>query len=385
MRRRISILLLAIVLAGLLWPAGSSRAAGTNPGTTGLVSWWDLDETSGTRYDAFGNNDLSDNNTVGYAAGVSSNAADFVATNNEYLSIADNADVSMGNITFTIGFWVYISTDATYPLVFKSTGTTSKEWYFYNVVNTGVRFYVMDDGTGSAGHYTTVTTGALSTGAWHYIMAWHKADTDIVGISLDNGTPVTNTWTAGVFDGTAPLRFGASDAALMSGRLDEVVIYKRALTTDERTWLYNNGAGRSYADLAGGSTETPTSTPTASQTPSPSSTPTNTPTNTPTSTATSTYTLTPSETSTPTATSIYTDTPTDTPTITLTPSDTPTPTITLIPSDTPTPMDTPEYTLLSQISYGDVGTTVAISLLCLIIIIIAIAVIVPRLAGSKPL
>lgn len=35
----------------------------------GLVSFWDMDETSGMRYDAYGPNHLADNNTVGYVAG----------------------------------------------------------------------------------------------------------------------------------------------------------------------------------------------------------------------------------------------------------------------------------------------------------------------------
>jgi len=37
---------------------------------TDLVSWWSLSETSGTRYDQNGTNNLTDNNSVGWAAGV---------------------------------------------------------------------------------------------------------------------------------------------------------------------------------------------------------------------------------------------------------------------------------------------------------------------------
>lgn len=41
----------------------------------GLVSFWNLDEISGTRSDAHGSNHLTDNNTVTYAAGLASGAA----------------------------------------------------------------------------------------------------------------------------------------------------------------------------------------------------------------------------------------------------------------------------------------------------------------------
>ena len=35
-----------------------------------MSAWWDLDETSGTRIDAHGNNNLSDNNGVTTTAGI---------------------------------------------------------------------------------------------------------------------------------------------------------------------------------------------------------------------------------------------------------------------------------------------------------------------------
>ena len=49
---------------------GSSYYTGGNP--SGAVSWWDLDERSGTRKDRIGTNDLTDNNSVGYASGIAS-------------------------------------------------------------------------------------------------------------------------------------------------------------------------------------------------------------------------------------------------------------------------------------------------------------------------
>ena len=35
----------------------------------------------------------------------------------------------------------------------------------------------------------------------------------------------------------------------MDGRLDQVGVWKRVLTADERTWLYNSGNGRSYTEI----------------------------------------------------------------------------------------------------------------------------------------
>ena len=79
----------------LPWSSGSSLL-------TGLVSWWNLDETSGTRADSVGSNHLTDVNTVGYAAGKIGNAASFVAANNETLS----TETALFEDDFTLSMWV---------------------------------------------------------------------------------------------------------------------------------------------------------------------------------------------------------------------------------------------------------------------------------------
>src|SRR3989344_2206233 len=74
----------------------------------GLVGWWGLDEENGTRNDLVGNNHLADNNTVTQGTGRVGSAAQFTKANGEYLSISDNADLSMGDIDFTICGWMYL-------------------------------------------------------------------------------------------------------------------------------------------------------------------------------------------------------------------------------------------------------------------------------------
>jgi len=100
-------LLLTMLIGQFILPAQAApQYDPTNPGTTGLSAWWSLDETSGTRNDSHGSNHLTDNNTVGYTSGVKSNAATFIAANNESLSISDNAALSMGDISFSVCAWV---------------------------------------------------------------------------------------------------------------------------------------------------------------------------------------------------------------------------------------------------------------------------------------
>ncbi|MDA2917638.1 hypothetical protein MYX64_12505, partial [Nitrospinae bacterium AH_259_B05_G02_I21] len=98
-------LLIALSAGVIILSAAPPARAGL---LTDLKAHWKLNEASGTRSDSHGSNDLTDNNTVGQAAGKIGNAADFIRVNSEYLSIADNADVSAGDVDITWALWVWL-------------------------------------------------------------------------------------------------------------------------------------------------------------------------------------------------------------------------------------------------------------------------------------
>ena len=103
-RRLLTLLAFCILGHSLVWAEKFTVDSGCTL-TTSLIAHWNLDEASGTRVDAKGGNDLTDNNTVTQATGIVSNAGQFTAANSEYLSIADNAALSTGDIDFTIPLW----------------------------------------------------------------------------------------------------------------------------------------------------------------------------------------------------------------------------------------------------------------------------------------
>src|SRR5678815_5281605 len=92
--------------------------------TDSLIAFWELEEASGTRVDAHGANDLSDNATVTSAAGKVGTAADFEVGNSEFLSIVDNPDLSVADIDFTWCAWVNSeSLDTTRYILSKGTSS----------------------------------------------------------------------------------------------------------------------------------------------------------------------------------------------------------------------------------------------------------------------
>lgn len=219
---------------------------------TNLVAYWKLDEASGSRADSQGTNTLTDNNTVTSAAGIISNAAQFTSANSEYLDIADNAALSMGNFDFAMWAWAYLDTKvASRSVLAKISAVGNAAGYEYDFLYSSgpdrFRFGVSDG--------TTITLvaadnlGSPSTATWYFISVYHDAAANTIGISVNNGATNTAAHTTGVQNLTNRFslgRAGEFNGQYWNGRIDEVGIRKQLLTAAEQTSLYNAGAGLSY-------------------------------------------------------------------------------------------------------------------------------------------
>ena len=231
------------------WPA-----AGGTFDKTSLVAWWSLNETSGTRNDSHGSNHLADGNTVLYGTGKQGNAADFERDNSEYLYIADNAALSMGDIDFTVGAWVNVESTAVSGIVLSKYdyGATQREFQLEVTSAPYAQFIVSNNGTATV--IAQWNTSALSTGTWYFLVAWHDAAANTINIQVNNGTAVSTAHTTGVLSGTSPFAIGSrfnsgTPISFFDGLVDEAFVFKRVLTADEKTWLWNGGNGRAYSEL----------------------------------------------------------------------------------------------------------------------------------------
>lgn len=215
---------------------------------TNLIAYWKLDEASGQRNDSIGTSHLSDVNTVLSAPGIVSTGADFERSTSECLSITDNEALSMGDIDFTIACWVkFEAVNVTQYLVAKyNTGTNEREYaLLYTTASNRFQLSVSGDGTAFTS-VTATTFGAASADTWYFVVVYHDAANDLIGISINNNAFTTAAHTTGVFDGTSNFNLGAlgnTPGSFLDGVLDEVGIWKRKLTANEITQLYNGGFG----------------------------------------------------------------------------------------------------------------------------------------------
>lgn len=218
-----------------------------------IVSYWKMDDVSGNALDSYGSNNLTDTNTVGTGTGIIHSARDFEQGSSEYFTIASNSTLQTGDIDFTWSAWVKMESNGdNMTILAKSDAFSDAREYFLGYVQSANRFqfFVSQDGTGFGGSVSADTFGAPSTGVWYHIVAWHDATNNQLGIAVNAGTADTASYSSGVNSDTSAFQIGSREDDLTpkwDGLIDEVGFWKRVLTSDERTSLYNAGAGLTYA------------------------------------------------------------------------------------------------------------------------------------------
>lgn len=216
--------------------------------TDSLISHWALDEASGNALDSHGSNDLTETGgTIDSATGKVGNCRDFEEADTEWFEHADNASLSTGDIDFTFAAWVFMESEAALfgtILAKGSLSTNSVEYSLYYRQSVDDFQWKVGNGTASA---TVSSTLNVTTGTWYFVVAWHDSVNNLLGISVNDGAAVTASYSSGGNDNASAFMIGAdSTGRYFDGLIDEVSFWKRVLTSDERTELYNAGAGLAY-------------------------------------------------------------------------------------------------------------------------------------------
>ena len=133
----------------------------------GIVSYWKLNEQSGTRADSLTGNTLTDGNTVLYDTGKVGNAALYNAAASEYLEITDanQVNLEMGTTEYTAMMWVYPHTVA--PAISELMGKTNATGEAGFILK-GAYFGCIDNGD-----YRATGATAVAINAWtHGVSTW---------------------------------------------------------------------------------------------------------------------------------------------------------------------------------------------------------------------
>jgi hypothetical protein len=207
---------------------------------SGWVSYYKLDEESGTRADSIGSNTLTDNNTVGYGTGVVNNASDAERADSEYFSITDGAQVGLDILhDLTLLCWVKMeSAPATSHAITKWDGSTSNKAYGLDFTTGRLpRFQLSHNGS------TTTTlnfSGSFPLATWTHVAATLDGSTRKTWKNAEGYS--TNTWTLGdLHDSDSFYSVGSLGTLsnVFDGMIDEVLTAARYLHPEEIKSIYN--------------------------------------------------------------------------------------------------------------------------------------------------
>lgn len=219
-----------------------------------LNAYWRLDEQAGTRIDQFGSNDLNAINNPGFCSGIVGNAVSFAAVNTAYLIRENNSVLQTGAINFSLnGFVQLFSKSATQALIGKrldTGGSNQFEYSFeYDQTTDNFRFYTMR--TDGSIIQQVSGGGPITVGSSYMFTLIQNSQAGLLSIRIGTATANSASFTEVPVATSAPFILGAQTGSSIlnpaSAFLDQVSYYKKVLSSQEITDLFNSGSGNNYS------------------------------------------------------------------------------------------------------------------------------------------
>ncbi len=212
----------------------------------GCVGHWIMAEGGGTTVRDISSGEINDaafdqlDPAVAWIPGQFGKCLDFSGTDNHRLTVTDSPSLSI-IAALTISLWIYfddVNPAENVIFIDKQSDGGNDDSYamFYNTTPDTIHFATQGANLG-----TNKTDWV--TGRWYFLAATYNdaADTTIIyvdGVQDAINTSYTDTMSDTAGDVTIGGRVGATGTVSHNGRMDEVRIYNRALTTQEVWSLY---------------------------------------------------------------------------------------------------------------------------------------------------
>lgn len=235
------IMLVCLSLMALLWSCASNNTVYDN-----LVGYWGFENTSYTDSSSV-SGALTPHNSPQIVSGKVGNAVQ--VADDAYLDVASNAYLeSTGDLT--VAFWANFNA-LTFPtgnnFVFDKGSLNSDYGCWLASLGDTETSYNTFYCTIPDGDYSAPMVGSpdnIQTGEWHFYVFTFSQNN--ITLQIDNATEYQTATQGNNPVDVIPLTLGcqADHTSCMSGLIDEFGVWNRILTTDERDYLYNSGAGR---------------------------------------------------------------------------------------------------------------------------------------------
>ncbi len=231
----------------LLMSYGGSAANGL---LVNLVSYWKMDEASGTRVDERGSYNLTATGTVNDVSGVLNNAA-LIDAAGKYLtgssSILGDCNAAGG---LTVNLWIKPTSFGGYRSVMDcaiDAFFTGRRLSFF--IDSSTIGYWTSRGSGASTDTPLTFSTGFTTGAWQMLTITIDGTT----ANIYRNASIVATIASGVdVPSAAPFTLGdnpSSGGSRYDGAYDEGAVWKRVLSTGDITNLYNSGSALPYSSF----------------------------------------------------------------------------------------------------------------------------------------
>jgi hypothetical protein len=241
MKRTISSFVLVLVAATIQPAAGQVLAP------SDLIAWW---RAEGTANDSVGGNHGTLMGGAGFAAGAVGQAFRFDGVD-DWVSLANTSDMDFGTGDFTIELWANLdSVSRLQDLILKVCCGfyPSNRGYLLEVDSGTLRFLIRDT---TANENDLILPVSFSPGVWYLVAAVREGNTNrlYLDASLLGSQTAGNSADSGSGGSAALARQTPlhpccpTDTRAFGGLLDEISLYRRALTGQEVATIAAAGSG----------------------------------------------------------------------------------------------------------------------------------------------
>lgn len=241
--------------------AGYESAFGLNPAgggavsslMTDLVAYWRCEEAgTANRVDAINSLALVPTGNVTAVSGKKNNAVNLEwnlgGAGYKDLRATSHSAYQVGSGGKTWAMW-YSKFNGLGGGYLFNKGTGSNDEYYMDVSTAGAIYFALIGGDGSWSDYVDISgsAGDFSDGVSQLLIVWYDPADKKLRASINNGTTkVSASALSGTpHNGSADFTINrAGSTTIYGGLYDEMMLWDRPLIADERTELFNSGAGK---------------------------------------------------------------------------------------------------------------------------------------------